>query len=168
MSKATREAVTLSVRRIFFSAISHMTALGLGFAAGIYWLPIWTAPASPSLEEVRGTFQEALFEGTFRRDLTDSDALHWGEGKLSVGTRRIAFQGRLAPGPDYKLYLSPQFVETEEAFHRLKPMMVRVGDIKTFDQFILEVPLHIDPRLYNTAIVWCETFSQFITSASYR
>jgi hypothetical protein len=87
---------------------------------------------------------------------------------VSVGPRSISLTGRLAPGPDYKLYLSPEFVETEEHFRRLKPAMQRVGDVKTFDHFIVPVPEGIDPGRYTTVIVWCETFGQFISSAKYR
>jgi hypothetical protein len=106
--------------------------------------------------------------GTFRRDLKDSDALHWGEGTVSIGAASIVLEGEIAPGPDYKLYLSPEFVETEADFARLKPNMVRVGDVKTFTNFVVPVPASIDPARYNTVVVWCETFSQFITSARYR
>ena len=109
-----------------------------------------------------------MFTGQFRRDLRDSDLLHWGEGEVSVGRRRIALAGRLAPGPDYKLYLSPEFVETEADFARLKPQMVRVGDVKTFENFVVAVPDRIDVSRYNTVIVWCEAFGQFISAARYR
>ena len=87
---------------------------------------------------------------------------------MSVGLRSIAFEGELAPGPDYKLYLAPQFVETEVDFQRLKASMVRVGDVKTFKNFVVAVPESVDPSRYNTVIVWCETFSQFITAAKYQ
>ena len=80
----------------------------------------------------------------------------------------MLFRSRLAPGPDYKLYLSPEFVETEAGFARLKSRMVRVGEVKTFGNFVIPVPTDIDVSQYNTAIVWCETFSQFITAAKYR
>jgi hypothetical protein len=39
------------------------------------------------------------------RDLKDSDALHWGKGTVSVAPRTVSLLGRIAPGPDYKLYL---------------------------------------------------------------
>jgi hypothetical protein len=80
----------------------------------------------------------------------------------------ISLEGKVAPGPDYKLYLSPEFVETEGAFERLKKDMIRVGDVKTFENFIVAVPEGIDPGAFNTVIVWCESFGQFITSASYQ
>jgi len=147
---------------------SHLVALGIGFALGIYVLPILVAPAPPSSAEVAAVAHNAAFTGRFRRDLKDSDALHWGEGTVSVSRTSIALAGELAPGPDYKLYLSPQFVETEADFKRLKASMARVGDVRTFKNFVVPVPESIDPARYSTVIVWCERFSQFITAAKYR
>jgi hypothetical protein len=155
------------VKRLLLVA-THVACLAAGFALGVYWLPILIAPTAPSAAEVAAEAGRAQFTGTFRRDLKDSDALHWGEGTLSVGATHIAFAGRLAPGPDYKLYLSPEFVETEADFARLKPAMVRIGDVKTFENFVVAVPASVDVSRYRAAIVWCETFGQFITAASYR
>lgn len=147
---------------------SHLLVAAAGFAAGVYVLPILIAPAAPTAAEVAQAASGAVFTGRFRRDLKDSDALHWGEGTVSVGPRQVALAGRLAPGPDYKLYLSPEFVETEADFKRLKPRMARVGDVKTFDNFVVEVPAGIEPARFNTVIVWCETFGEFISAAQYR
>jgi hypothetical protein len=149
-------------------AATHLVALAIGFALGVYTLPILIAPPAPSAAEVEAQADKAAFKGQFRRDLKDSDALHWGEGTVSVSRTSIALAGELAPGPDYKLYLSPEFVETEADFKRLKPSMVRVGDVKTFKNFLIDVPGTVDPARYNTVIVWCESFSQFITAAKYR
>jgi hypothetical protein len=147
---------------------SHTLVLALGFALGIYALPILIAPTAPSQAEIAAQAGQAMFSGEFRRDLKDSDALHWGEGRVSVGPQAISLKGRLAPGPDYKLYLSPEFVETEADFLRLKPSMLRVGDVKTFDNFLVPLPVGVDPARYSAVIVWCETFGQFITAARYR
>jgi hypothetical protein len=46
--------------------------------------------------------------------------------------------------------------------------MVRIGDVRTFENFIVPVPESVDPARYNTVIVWCESFAQFITSARYQ
>ena len=67
--------------------------------------------------------------------------------------------------PDYKLYLSPNFIETEKDFNEQKHTMAKVGDVKTFDRFALNLPHELDLSQYNTVIVWCETFGEFITSA---
>lgn len=156
------------MKKLLALGASHALALAAGFAGGIYALPILTAPAAPSAAEVSAQAGTAQFRGEFRRNLQDSDLLHWGEGTVAVGRRSIALMGRIAPGPDYKLYLSPEFVETEAGFLRLKPRMARVGDVKTFENFIVAVPESVDPAAYNTVIVWCESFSQFITAAKYR
>ncbi|HVK32712.1 MAG TPA: DM13 domain-containing protein [Burkholderiaceae bacterium] len=152
----------------FWLAGSHLFVALLGFALGIYLLPILTAPDAPSTAEVQTLSQGATFTGQFRRDLKDSDPLHWGEGTVSVGPKAITLVGRLAPGPDYKLYLSPEFVETEADFERLKPTMRRVGDVKTFENFAVALPEGVDPARYTTVIVWCESFGQFISAARYR
>src|SRR5690606_17947219 len=111
------------------SGITHLVTLAIGFALGIYVLPILTAPDAPSAADVQEQARDARFKGQFRRNLKDSDLLHWGEGTVSVNRRSITLTGRIAPGPDYKLYLSPEFVETEADFMRLKARMARVGDV---------------------------------------
>lgn len=156
------------MKRMLLLTASHGLVAALGFALGVYALPILTAPAAPSSVEVASQSSQAQFTGRFRRDLKDSDFLHWGEGTVSVSRKSIVLQGRVAPGPDYKLYLSPEFVETEADFLRLKARMVRVGEVKTFENFIVPVPESIDPSAYNAVIVWCESFGQFITAAKYR
>ncbi len=160
--------VESSMKKLLLLLASHATAALVGFAAGIYVLPILTAPPAPPAAEVAAAAARAQYRGEFRSDLKDSDALHWGEGTILVDRHAITLQGRIAPGPDYRLYLSPSFVETEAEFLRLKPQMVQVGDVKTFEGFIVPVPPSLDPSAYNTVIVWCESFSQFITAAKYR
>lgn len=156
------------MRKLLLLLASHASALLLGICLGVYLLPILIAPPAPTEAQVQTLGQVAQYKGTFRRDLQDSDALHWGEGVVSVSVTAIALQGRLAPGPDYKLYLSPTFVETEADFNRLKSTMVRVGDVRTFEHFVVPVPAGIDIHQYTTVVVWCETFGQFITAAQYR
>jgi len=148
--------------------VSHLVAAAIGFGLGIYALPILIAPPAPTQAEVASQAASAHYTGRFRRNLKGSDALHWGEGTVSINPKAIVLEGELAPGPDYKLYLSPEFVETEADFNRLKSSMVRVGDVKTFKNFVVPVSESVNPSRYSAVIVWCETFSQFITAAKYR
>lgn len=156
------------MKKLLLLVASHVAALGLGFALGVYALPILTAPAAPTSAEIASAETQAAYTAQFRRDLKDSDALHWGEGTVFLGRQSIVLNGKLAPGPDYKLYLSPEFLETEADFLRLKSRMVRVGDVRTFENFAVPVPETVDVSRYNTVIVWCEAFSQFITAAKYK
>jgi hypothetical protein len=156
------------MKKSILFTLSHSLFAFAGFAAGIYILPILTAPGAPSANEMATASAQAEFTGQFRRSLEGSDFLHWGEGTVSVGRNYISLQGKLSPGPDYKLYLSPEFIETETDFIRLKADMIQVGDVKTFDNFVIPLPQSIDPGKFNTVIVWCEAFGQFITAASYK
>jgi Electron transfer DM13 len=158
----------MNKRTAILLAASHIGVAAAGFTGGIYVLPILTAPASPTIEEIKAAINQAQFSGKFVRNLKDSDALHWGEGTVTIGATSISLMGALAPGPDYKLYLSPEFVETESDFNRLKMHMVRVGDVRTFKNFVVKVPSGIDPAKYTAVIVWCESFGQFISAAKYR
>ena len=155
----------MNTRKALLLIASHVAVAAAGFAGGIYALPILIAPAAPTTEEIKAATSQTQFTGQFKRDLKDSDSLHWGEGVVSISPTAISLTGRLAPGPDYKLYLSPEFVETEANFNRLRESMVRIGDVKTFENFVVAVPASIDLTKYTAVIVWCETFGQFITAA---
>lgn len=155
------------VRFILFS-ITHGVALGIGFALGVYFLPILTAPESPELEMLEQTASGAVYTAEFTRDLEDSDLLHWGEGTISLTEQQIVHVGRLSPGPDYKLYLISSFIETEAAFLDIKDQALRIGDIKNFDGFLIDIPEGVDISQYNTVLIWCEAFSEFITAAQYK
>ena len=154
--------------RVIVFLISHGLAMAVGFALGIYLLPILIAPDAPTDTEVASVSDKAIFTAQFKKDLPGSDFLHWGEGELSISARRVSFTGELAPGPDYRLYLTPQLVLDEQEFLAIKDQSVYVGDINTFDNFILNIPENINPAGFTAVVVWCETFGEFITAATYQ
>ncbi|WP_037255194.1 DM13 domain-containing protein [Roseobacter sp. SK209-2-6] len=148
--------------------VTHGAALAIGFALGIYLLPILTEPEGPNQATLEAGAEGAEFMGAFTRDLAGSDFLHWGTGSISLSPERITHIGELAPGPDYKLYLTPEFVEDEASFLAVKDISARIGDVKMFNGLILEVPEGVDIRNYNSVVIWCEAFGEFITAAKYR
>jgi hypothetical protein len=156
------------MKKLLLLLASHVAVGMVGFGAGIYVLPILTAPPSPAVADLVEAADRSLYSGQFRPDLDGSDAFHWGEGSVYIGHDAISLQGRIAPGPDYKLYLSPEFVNSEADFFRLRDEMARVGDVRTFENFIVPVPQSIDPGAFTTIVVWCESFEQFITAARYQ
>ncbi|MEM7618757.1 MAG: DM13 domain-containing protein [Pseudomonadota bacterium] len=139
-----------------------------GFVVGVYTLPILTAPKSPDAVMLQTMSQDAVFRGTLTRDLRGSDFLHWGEGTISITDTQIIHEGKLAPGPDYKLYLVKDFVEHEDEFLPVKNSSQYVADVKSFNGFALDIPPDVNVSEFNTVLVWCEAFSQFITAAKYR
>lgn len=156
------------MRKLILLLASHGAMLAVGFALGVYFLPILTAPASPDAAMLQEKAQSAAYTATLTRDLAGSDFLHWGEGTISLSASEIVHEGALAPGPDYKLYLVPEFVEDEAGFERVKGQSLQVGDVKTFSGFVLDIPQGVDLAQYNTVLVWCEAFGEFITAGTYR
>jgi hypothetical protein len=156
------------MKRLILLALTHLVALAAGVVLGIYLLPILAAPPAPSAAEVQAASASASFRGEFKRQLKGSDALHWGEGAVAVGPASVSLMGRIAPGPAYKLYLVPEFVETGEDFKRVKGQSLAVADVKTFENFIVPLAPGTDLAKYKAVVIWCESFSQFITAASYR
>ena len=155
--------------RYLLLTVSHLCTGGIGFALGIYFLPILIEPEAPNIaavEEVQTT--APLFTARFDRERADSDAFHWGDGEIRFYKDTIVFEGELSPGPDYRLYLTPQYIETEEAFFKIKEQSAQVGSIKTFEGFALENIAEINDPRFNSVVIWCERFSQFITSAKFR
>lgn len=155
-------------KKTILLAVSHLGFLVFGFALGVYFLPILTAPPAPTTAEIMDQASLSRYQGTFKRDLAGSDLLHWGEGQVMLSETAVSFRGKLAPGPDYKLYLSPSFVETEQAFENAKSTMVQLGDVKTFENFLVPIVREIDLASFTTVIVWCESFGEFITAAKFR
>lgn len=148
--------------------VTHGLALLIGFGLGVYLLPILTAPPSPDQAMLSKMAQDALYRAELTRDRRGSDFLHWGEGTVSLTQNEVVHEGKLAPGPDYKLYLVEQFVEHENEFLPIKDQAQLVGDVQTFDGFLLNVPAGVDIEQFTTVVIWCEAFGEFITSAQYR
>jgi len=150
-------------RHIILFGAAKFTA---GLALGVYFLPILTA--EDGLDQAALTQLEASAErsGSFTRDLPGSDAFHWGEGVVRVSQTRIWLEGRLSPGPDYKLYLTPELALDEAAFLAIKDRSVRIGDVKAFTNFSLMVPEGVRVGDYPAVLVWCEAFGEFISAAA--
>ena len=74
----------MNIRTVVLLLTTHGIAGAVGFAVGIYALPILIAPPAPSESAITEISSQANYTGEFRRDLKDSDALHWGEGEVSI------------------------------------------------------------------------------------
>ena len=112
--------------------------------------------------------EDAVYVADLAEDLPGNDFLHWGKGTISVTPTQIVHEGELAPGPDYMVYLVPEFVDHEDGFLPLKDQSRVIGSVKTFQGFALDIPAGVDIDGYTTILIWCEAFSEFIAAAEYR
>ena len=151
---------------LFF--FSHLFVLAVGFGLGVYLLPILTAPKSLEISKIDNLQKEALYKTEFVKDLRGSDLLHWGEAEVTISNQIITIKGSITPGPDYKLYLTNEFVEHEDEFLDIKNDAKYIAEVKTFKNFVIDIPSNIDINNYNTVVIWCERFEEFITAAKYQ
>ena len=156
------------MKKIFLLLATHSFVLIFGFALGIYLLPILTAPESVEISKINEYEKKSLYQTEFIRDLKGSDPWHWGEAKVSISNNMITVNGSIAPGPDYKLYLLNNFVEHEDEFLPIKEDAQYVAEVKSFENFVVDVPSDINVSEFNTVVIWCESFNEFITAAQYR
>ena len=152
----------------FIQIFTHTISLSIGCMIGIYLLPIMIAPEKPSINEFQKVINSAQFDAVFVKDLKESDILHWAKGQISLSKTEIAFRGKISPGPDYKLYLTKKFVQTKKDFLKIKNQSVEIGEIKSFNGFIISTKKEIDITAYNSVVIWCEAFSRFISAAKYQ
>jgi len=150
---------------LFFS---HGAFLAIGFALGIYLLPILTAPKSADIEQIEKLSSKLIYQTEFKKGQRGNDFLHWGEGKVMITNTEIIFKGKIAPGPDYKIYLTKKYVEHEDEFLPIKSEALFVSDLKNFENFIIPINSNVNFNNYNTILIWCEAFKEFITSAKYQ
>lgn len=156
------------MKRLLIGSATHIAALAIGFGLGVYFLPILTAPPSPGAATLEAMAEDAVYSAEFEQDLRGQDFLHWGNGSVSITQTQIVHEGELAPGPDYMVYLVPEFVTHEDEFLPLKEQSQLIGPVKTFSGFALDIPDGVDLEAYTTVLVWCEAFSEFIGAAKYR
>ena len=64
--------------------------------------------------------------------------------------------------------MTKNLVDTGDSLLAIKQESLKVGPIRTFDNFIVPLDESVDLQQYSAVVVWCETFSQFITAANYR
>ena len=158
----------MNIKKLLLLVISHVSLGFAGFALGIYMLPIMTASQAPSGGALAIALQDSRYVAEMQKQRKDSDWLHWGQGTITLSDDFIVIQGELAPGPDYRLYLSDTFIETEQDFLANKSKLVQVSQVPSFGTSIHALPTHLKLDDYNTVIIWCEAFGQYITSAQYK
>ena len=160
---------SVKMKKLIFALIFLAIGIGIGFAAGVYTLPIIIELQSDR-EQVANLTPADEFDptGHFDRDSPGSDALHWGEGTVRVSSGKLIFEDnvKFAPGPDYRIYLSKKYADTKSDFAKIKPFAIEIAKLRTFSgplEFDLPATLNADE--YDNVVVWCETFSMYIASA---
>ena len=158
------------MKRLFIALLIGLAAGGVGgFLLGVYTLPIiveWRHGVEERAQAPEASENDPA--GVFDRNSPGSDPLHWGEGRVRVTQGSLVFEEdvRLAPGPDYRVYLSKSFAQTKEEFLQIKAQAVEIASLEVFSgPLSFPIPPEVDTDVYDNVVVWCEAFAMYIASA---
>ncbi len=76
------------MKKFVLLTVSHAAAAAIGFALGIYVLPILIAPKAPSSAEVKSLAGSARYTGQFRKDLREATCCTGAKGRCPSARRR--------------------------------------------------------------------------------
>ena len=77
----------------------------------------------------------------------------------------IWFDGELALGPDYRLYLNKTKITSKQVILDVKNKALQIAPVKVLRNFPVDMPNSVSFDDYDAMSIWCEQFSAFITSA---
>ena len=112
---------------VMLGVVKFCAGLIIGFGLGVNFLPILEVEKGLHSGSIAALYDSALRHWTFIKDLPRSDGLHWGDGMIMVNADRIWLDGKVAPGPDYPLYLIPKYVESGPRFQTIEAQSLRLN-----------------------------------------
>ena len=139
---------------LLFGVVKFFAGLVIGFGLGVYSLPILTAEKGLDTVAIEALSQSDLRQGTFVRNLPGSDGLHCVDGVTMANADQIWLDGEISPGPDYRLYLTPKYVETGAEFLQIKADSTQTGPIKVFENFALDIPADFEASNFPAVLIW--------------
>ena len=77
---------------------------------------------------------------------------------ITVKANCIWLDGKISPGPDYCLYLTSKYVETEADVQNIWARSMQIGLVKAFENFSLDLQDGLDATNYRAVLIWCEAF----------
>ena len=99
-----------------------------------------------------------------------SDPVHYGKGRVSVYEHTVFLEPdfEVGPGPAFHVYLVPK-ASIRSTSDVKDVMFVDLGGLRAFKgSQRYAIPAGIDPKNYQSVIIWCERFSVLISPADLR
>jgi hypothetical protein len=139
---------------------------GLGVALGFFIFPYVFPPPSAAEQLTEAERFNLVATGTFIH-ANPSDPVHYGKGKVSVYDRTVFLETdfEVGPGPAFHVYLVPK-ASLRSSSDLKDAMFVDLGGLRAFKgSQRYAIPASVDPKDYQSVIIWCERFSVLISPA---
>jgi hypothetical protein len=139
---------------------------GAGVALGFFFFPYVFPPPAASEQLSEGERTRLVASGMFIH-VNPSDPVHYGKGKVSVYERTLFIESdfEVGPGPAFHVYLVPK-ASIRSSSDLKDAMFVDLGGLRAFKgSQRYSIPAGVDPRQYQSVIIWCERFGVLISPA---
>jgi len=158
------------LKTILTILISLIIGFAIGVAVTIFVYPFWFPPAQVN-EQVQNVSMKSVYATGLFIHPNPSDPVHWGKGNTKIYQDGQHYEVLLqknfevGPGPAFHLYLSESANIKSNADFK-KATNFDLGNLKSFKgSQVYKIPRNIDMSKIKSVVVWCEAFSQLITSA---
>ena len=115
---------------VMSGVVRFCVGLSIGFGLGVYFLPIFTTEKGPDIASIAALSLRRCFaaflSGICRGQLDCFEV-------IMLNADRISLDGKVAPRPDYRLYLTPKYVETGCGIQTITAQSLQIGPIKAFE-----------------------------------
>jgi hypothetical protein len=153
--------------------ISLIIGFIIGVAVTVFAYPFYFPPAQVN-EQVQNVAAKTIYAtGTFI-DTSPSDRVHWGKGNTKIYKDGKQFEVfleknfQVGPGPAFHVYLSESSDIKSNADFK-KSVNYDLGNLKSFKSSqVYQVPQNIDMKKIKSVVIWCQAFSQLITTADLK
>ena len=147
--------------------LSALLGVGLGFAIGIAAFPFLFPPPEVNEQLVGKSEADVVARATFIH-ANPSDPVHYGKGRATIygDLVRLEDDFEVGPGPKFHVYLVPE-ADVRPGTNVEETMFVDLGRLKAFTgSQNYRVPTGVNPRDYQSVVIWCEQFNVLISPAA--
>lgn len=139
---------------------------GLGVALGFFFFP-YVFPPPPAAEQLAEAERSNLVATGMFIHANPSDPVHYGKGRVSVRERTVFLEPdfEVGPGPAFHVYLVPK-ASIRSSSDLTDAKFVDLGGLRSFKgSQRYAIPPGVNPKDYQSVIIWCERFGVLISPA---
>jgi Electron transfer DM13 len=153
-------------RGIAIFVLGGVLGTGFGVALGFFIFPYVFPPPSAAEQLTAAERSNLVATGTFIH-ANPSDPAHYGKGKVSIYDRTVFLDPdfEVGPGPAFHIYLVRK-ASPRSSSDLKDAMFVDLGGLRAFKgSQRYAIPTGVDPKNYQSVVIWCERFGVLISPA---
>ena len=156
-------------RGIAIFVLGGALGTGLGVALGFFFFP-YVFPPPPAAEQLAEAERSNLVATATFIHANPSDPVHHGKGRVSIYEHTVFLEPdfEVGPGPAFHVYLVPK-AGIRSSSDLKDVTFVDLGGLRAFKgSQRYSIPAGVDPKDYQSVVIWCERFSVLISPADLR